>query len=599
MIASFADDDLRVALRRLAAHVPFAPRSVEEALERIARKELLAPVRRHVEGLLRQARGHRLQPPNGSACAFPTVAEGAPVPGAVFFAVAELFRPPGYLPLADAFPREAEMLRLLGDTFSVSLSIYPNPAPSSPGLLQLVGDSAGAAFAVAGEALRRGVSVPEDVAVSAAVVAGPDGNLHLRGVGGLDRKIDLLERERPGCRFYFVDREGRDFHAARVRLTPLPPGPIQALYEAILPRRDAPPRARVYERIREAERAFRDQDYPLARRLFGEILPMLDLLGYEDLQPRRWRYWSLVCLGAIALHGGDTDGAARHFEEADRLELPPGVHHEKDELELYVAGLYLDRLLPDRAEKLLRPLTDSWRQRMRIDPAGDDRRRVYLACLGGMRRLHLLRGEPERAHAVQEELVAASPEHERARSLTDLGEVLRRMGRREEAAVAFREARRWLDHVYLPTYRLQTEAFLAYYEGRLALDRGEDIDLELVSALVPRLPERSAAAWRLRQLGLLARLRRGEDEALGALVRAAREARGDFARWQWGLGLLRAMEFRPAELREEVAAHFEGLSRMAAGFAPIERAHRGLVDACRRGEDPLPFARLLLHHSPY
>lgn len=599
MIASFADDELRRALRRLSDHIPFAPRSVEKALERIAGRELLAPVGRHVEMLLRQARSHRIHPPDGSACAFPTVTEGAPVPGAVFFAVAELFRPPGYLPIGDAFSEETEMLRLLGDTFSVSLSVYPNPAPSSPGLLRLVGDSAGAAFAVAGEALRRGVSVPEDVAVSAALSAGPDGNLHLRGVGALERKIALLEQERPGCRFYFVDREARDYHAARIRLVPLRPGAIQALYEAILPRRDAPPRARVYERIREAERAFRDQDYPVARRLFGEILPMLDLLGYEDLQPRRWRYWSLVCLGAIALHAGDTDGAARCFEEAERLEIPRGVTPEKDELELYVAGLYLDQLLPDRAEKYLRPLTDSWRQRMRIDPAGDDRRRVYLGCLGGMRRLHLLRGEPERAHAVQEELVAASPEHERARSLTDLGEVLRRMGRREEAALAFRAARRWLDHVYLPTYRLQTEAFLVYYEGRLALDRGEEPDLDVVSALVPRLPERSAASWRLRQLALLARLRRGEDEALDALLRAAREARGDFSRWQWGLGLLRALAYRPEELREEVATHFEGLSRMAAGYAPIERAHRGLVDACRRGEDPLPFARLLLHHSPY
>src|SRR5690606_35459906 len=125
------------------------------------------------------------------------------------------------------------------------------------------------------------------------------------------------------------------------------------------PRRDAPPRARVYERIREAERAFRDQDYPVARRLFGEILPMLDLLGYEDLQPRRWRYWSLVCLGAIALHAGDTDGAARCFEEAERIDISHEINPEKDELEVYVPGLCLCQVHPDHDEKYLWPFTDS------------------------------------------------------------------------------------------------------------------------------------------------------------------------------------------------------------------------------------------------
>lgn len=599
MHASFADDPLRILLRRLGAHIPFAPRSVEEALERLAREDLLAPIRRRVEGFLRQARSHQLRPPDGSACAFPTVAEDAPVEGAVFYAVAELFRPPGALPIADAFPDEVEMLRLLGETFSVSLSVCPNPTTSSSPHLELVGNSAGGAFAVAGEALRRGVNVPEDVAVSAAVVAGPDGNLHLRGVAGLEKKIALLEREQPGCRFFYVAPVGRSLHATRIRLQPVPEGPITALYEAILPRRDVPPRTRVYDRVREAERAFRDQDYPLARRLFGELVPMLDALGYEENEPRRWRYWSLISLGAIALHAGETEEAARHFAEAQDLEQHRSVLQERDELQLYVAGLYLDRLCPSEASAILLPLTDQWRLRMRLDPVGDDRRRVWLACLGGMRRLHLLRGEPELAHVIQEELLLASPEHERARSLADLGECLRRMGRHEEAGRAFEEARRCLDSVYLPTYRLQTEAFLAYYEGRWALDRGDEPDLERIANLVPRLPERSAASWRLRQLGLLTRIRRGEEHALEALVRTARNARGEFARWQQGLGLLRAMEIRPEPLLVEVAAHFDGLSRMAASFGPIERAHRGLIDACRRGEDPLPFARLLLHHSPY
>src|SRR5690606_41540274 len=122
--------------------------------------------------------------------------------------------------------------------------------------------------------------------------------------------------------------------------------------------------------------------------------------------------------------------------------------------------------------------------------------------------------------------------------------------------------------------------------------RGEGAGLDVGSALVPRLPERAAASWRLRQLALRAGLRRGEDEPLDALLRAAREARGDFSRWHWGLGLLRALAYRPEEPREEVATHFEGLSRMAAGYAPIERAHRGPVHACRRGQDPLPIPRL-------
>lgn len=597
---SFADDPARLRLRRLAAHIPFAPRSVEEALEAYASEELLAPLRLRVEMLMRQTRERQVSQPEGSACLFPTVSDQAPVGGALFYAVALFFRPPGACPIGDAFPEEREMLRLLGGTFSGSLSLLPHPGASESPLLTLVGSSAGGAFAVAAEALRRGVNVPEDVAVSASLAAGPDGSLHLGPVAGLAAKIALLERERPGCRFFFVAPPGEALRSSRIRLQPIEPGPIAALYESLLPRRHVPTRTRIYDRLREAERAFRDQDYPLARRHFRELLPMLDALGYEEAEPRRWRFWSLTSLGAIALHAGDTEGAEALFVEARALGQD-GLHQENDELLLYVAGLYLDRHAASEASAHLLPLTDIWRQRMRLDPAGDDRRRVWIGCLGGMRRLHLLRGEPERAHVVQEELLSWSPEPERARSLADLGECLRRMRRVEDAALAFREARSRLEAVYLPTYRLQTEAFLTYYEGRLWLDRGRGPDLEAIGELIPRLPEHSAAAWRLRQLALLGRHLGGDEDALEALIRSARAGRTDFSRWQLGLGLLRALELRPRArgLHEAIASHFETLGAMAAGFGPIERAHRGLLESLRHREDPLPFAKSLLHHAPY
>lgn len=600
MNANFSDDPLRLLLRRLAAHLPFAPRSVEKALADLPREDFLAPLRLRIETLLRQARETQLAQPQGTACLFPTVTEGAPVGGALFYAVAQLFRPPGACPIGDAFPEETEMLRLLGGAFSGSLSLLPSPIHAETSLLTLVGGSAGGAFAVAAEALRRGVSVPEDVAVSARLAAGPDGSLHLRSVSGLAEKIALLEEEKPGCRFFFVPPPGKQLRSTRIRLQPIPAGAIEVLYEALLPRRHVPTRTRIYDRLREAERAFRDQDYPLARQHFRELLPMLDALGYEEAEPRRWRFWSLTALGAIALHAGETEEAERLFEEAKDLGQD-GLHQEKDELLLYVAGLYLDRLSPSEASAHLLPLTDLWRQRMRLDPAGDDRRRVWIGCLGGMRRLHLLRGEPERAHVIQEELLAWSPEPERARSLGDLGECLRRMRRVKDAELAFREARKHLDAVYLPTYRLQTEAFLTFYEARLSLDRGRCPDLEAIGELVPRLPAQSAAGWRLRQVALLGRLLEGDESAREALIRSARSARSDFARWQQGLGLLRALELRPADgvLREAIRGHFEELTKMAARFGPIERAHRGLLESLYHREDPLPFAQSLLHHSPY
>lgn len=600
MASSFADDPLRIRLRRLAGHIPFAPRLVEEALKSIDRTRLLAPVRLRVEKLLEQARARTLLRPEGSACLFPTVAQNAPVAGALFFAVAQLFRPPGACPIADAFPGESEMLRLLGEAYAGtgSLSLLPHPGDCSGDLLELVGNSAGGAFAVAAEALRRGVEVPDDVAVSAALGPGPDGSLHLRPVAGLEEKVAVLERERPGIRFFFVRGSGRPLSSARIHLHPLPSGPIDALFDAILPERRVSPRAQIYVRLREAELAFADQDYPQAGRIFREILPALEAVDEEE--PRRWRLWSLICLGAIALHGGDSEEAAHFFTQAQN-EAQDALLKERDELQLYVAGLYLDRLAHAEASAILVPLTDLWRQRMRLDPAGDDRRRIWLACLGGMRRLHLLAGEPERAHAFQEELLHWSPESERARSLTDLGECLRRMGRRDEASRAFAEARRSLTAVYLRTYRLQTEAFLLYYEGRLALDRGALPDLDAIAAIAPRLPERSAASWRLRQLALLGRLRAGDDEAAETLVRAARAAKTDFLRWQAGLGLLRALELRPDDrgLRSAIADHFAPLDRLAANHAPVARAHRDLLDRLARGDDPLPSARDLLRRSPY
>lgn len=594
---SLASDPLRQALRTLWGLIPLAPRGVEAALIPILRQDLLAPVRAEAEALA-VAAASPLQRPPGASCPFPVVSRGAPIAGGVFYALAGSPRPLSACPIDRAFAGEVEMRWLLGALSADSLSVLPNPLTTDTQGLELLGGSSGGAFALAAEASRRGVAVPDDVVVSATVLQGSDGALHLGPVDGLEEKVQVLERELPGCRFFFVPPAGGPALASTViELHPLAPSPLQALADSLLPPRAAPERWEIYTEVREAEAAFHDQAYPASGRRWQRVLDALDATGLRGDEPTRWRHAASTRLGAIALHAGQTELADRWFERAKQTASRVSLL-EADELRLQIAGAHLDHLDPGAAAAILLPLVGGWRERMAAESEGDDRRRVWIGCLGGLRRLHLLLGEEGNAVEVQRELLRWSPEPERARTLGDLGECLRRLGRHDEAAASLAEGWRALRGIHLPTYRLQTEAFLTVFLGRLALDRGEAVDRERLLGLHGSLPDRSAARWRLLQLHHHAGLRQGEAGAWEALVEALEASQGTFLRWQAMLGLLRGALVAPdpMPLLAAAAPKMEALAPCTDRFPRVDGLRREFVARAQAGErDALPaLARQLL-----
>ncbi len=585
---------------------PFAPRAVEAELLRIAdRPRLLVPERRAILRLLeRVVRLEAVAPDEAASCSFPVLGrEGSSIDGALLHAVAKPGSRAGGCPVELAFPGERRMLSLLDP--SSGAMVFPSPLRSTSPICELVGDSCGAAFALAVEASRRGLAVPRDVVISAAIEDGPDG-LELRPVSGCDRKRRILERERPGCRFFYLAAPGERVEpSASIELIPLEASRFEQLVAALLPQAEASMEA-LFRDVQEAEVHFDSQQYPVAQACWERILPRLpEPDGRETGEALRWRLTALARLGAIELHAGQPEAAAGLFRQAsDLAQRSPGLSRlVVDDVQLQVASANLDRFRPDEAASILTPLTADWRRRLAADDEGPERRELLLSCLGGMRRLHLLRGEADRAVEIQRELLSWSPASERARSLADLGECLRRDGRRDEAAVALAQAGHALPQIPLETYRAQTAAFVAFYQGRLALDTWEARpSLEELDSLRAALPSRSAARWRLELLARHLRLREGDPAAADELLAPPDPESSELGQWNAALGLIVGALISPPfadRLFRAAAERLEGLAAACERYPSLESMRLLFVRTIAANEDPVEVANSLLARSAY
>ncbi|HWV38383.1 MAG TPA: hypothetical protein VN033_07890 [Vulgatibacter sp.] len=598
--------ELRDWLPLLSDLAPFAPRAVEEELIRLAaHPRLLVPERRAVERLRDRVARLDPTPADPAACAFPVVTEGeAWLEGAVLHALASAEHRPGACPAEQAFPGERSLLDLLAASDGRAF-VVPSPLLSTTRLCELVGDSCGAAFALALEAARRGTSVPRDVVVSAAIGPSADG-LVLRAVAGCDRKRRVLERERPGCRFFYVPIPGDEVRGSdAITLVPLEEGAsLRTLFDRLLAPRPPPLRAEALLRqVREAEDLFAAQRYDEARPRWERIAQALPAAGLA--QSAQWNLTAITRLGAIELHAGRPEAAEAWFERAAAAAADAaGVSRlAVDQVRIYAAGALVDRMRPLEARRILEPRTRDWRRRLAADDEGADRREMLIACLGATRRLRLLLGDAEGAVEAQRELVGWAPAAETARAMADLGDALRRSGRPGQAREALARARETLDWIPLATYRLQTEAFLAYHEGRLCLDTGAaGPDPAYLRGLLGALPARSAARWRLEELGALLRLRDGDRDAAGRLIDAADRAEAGFSRWQACLGVLRGAAVSPADedaLHAAAGERFARLAACTAGYPALDAARLRFCERLTARRERREAAAELLRRSAY
>jgi len=614
MIEAGRAKKLRERLRTLEELAPFAPRGVADELSRMASdRGYVFPERRAIERLRIAIVGRHAPLREPAACAFPVLTQSESwLDGAILQAVVTADLRPGAAAAEEVFSDEGRMLELLARFSDARPLVIPSPLQASTRICELVGDSGGAAFALALEAARRGVAVPQDIAVSAALDTDASGALVLRPVSGCDQKRRILERERPGCRFFFLAQEGEEVGAsATIELVPLEPGTMQALCDRLLPRAPAGQES-LSQAVREAEGHFAGQRYPLARRGWRRLYLQLreELRGDAASLPQhrqraRWAIQALGRLGAIELHAGHPVLADLYFSAATaRMRQAPDVPTTLvDEVLVSVASVHLDRLRPAAAESVLTPLVERWRALVAEAPEALESRQMLIACLGATRRLMLLKGEASVAVEVQEEILGLASTAERPRCLADLGECLRRAGRFGQAGEALALGRASLYRIPIESYRIQTEAFLAFYEGRLALDRGSEApSLVYLDSIREALPPRSAAGWRLDQLSRLLRLRAGDRDAAGELIDQLARASGDFARWHATLGLLRGARITQSEgprLRWAAAEALEALAACTAGYPALEAARAEYVGSIHAQHDAEWAERLHLRLCAY
>lgn len=663
---------LRAEVRLAVELAFFAPHAALARLEALAsERRATVPDRRAIDGHVdRIRRARALRPSGGASCAFPLATSGIDwLYGGVAHAVVSPLHRAGASRVEDIFVTEAKMLSLLRGLSEEPAYVVPAPHLISTKVCELVGDSGGAALALSLEAARRGVSIPDDVAISAALGTAPDGALVLRPVSGFDQKRRVLERELPGCRFFFVPAADEAVEPShQIELIPLEEMPFAALCERLLPKA-APTVGSLSLALLEAQALFDGQRYDEAKVQLESVVSQiaelrestifadfsihsaceLGVLSFDEVAPPalkttgvsrgresdlfglesgtdpagkghlfrldrgssegweidRLERLALSRLGAIELHAGLPAEAARLFSQAQGLVGGDSRTNRifTDELALQIAGAHLDRFRPAEARAIATPIVDTWRQRLENDPDGLERQLILIAGLGCLRRLLLLEGEAEAAIEIQLELVGWSSHAEKARSLADLGECFRRAKIFGQARNAFLQARGYLPSIPLETYRLQTDAFLTFYEGRLALDLDEEGPAEAtLERLRGALPSRSAAAWRLVQLQRLLLLRKGNGRAAQALIGQLEEERGEFARWNAALALLRGAALAPSQasaLLTAAAAAFASLAPFVAAHQPLAEARASFVEGAAAGRDVRDASDSLLRFSAY
>ncbi len=593
-------------LGRLRALHPFAPAGVGLRCEvEIAENGRLTPgERRSFERLA--ARANARPDRYEKACAFPVLMDvGDPCSEGIEGAVLEA----RCLPASQASSLGGQSLdRALGEGHPLipllaaeladepyQLHIVPSTSQMGCKVLDVTGGSMGLAGLIALHAALRGRPVPEGLVVSAALELGP-GGLRVVPVAGARAKARVLALERPGCRFLVCPEPGQEPEVTdAIQVELLAPGPVAPLLDKLLGER--PSRAMVASRVAllglmdDAQRAYWDQRYPEAEGLYRDALRLIaskpERVSEQDAE--LWTYEAELRLASVEMHRGAGDAA---LAELDRIVARVGEVRALTQPLLVeavtsAAAAAIDSFDPELAEQLLARVEPIERALLRT-PELD----MQLLALWGTRsRLHLLRGEPEQALAVQHRVVEVSPPHEQARSLTNLGECLHRCGKDQRAREVWARAREALERVE-GHYRLHTEAFLVFYEGRAALMGGVSPEeargiAEVGERFIAQLAPMAAARWRLEGMVLLARLVAGEEGVLEALIARAVGEKGAFRRWYMGLDLLRVGVLVP-ELEEVAlgaAVTVFGEVRVER-FWEVERTMKGLV-----GLSSLPLLR--------
>ena len=597
--------------RLLRALLPFSPAGVvllanEELIEnpRLSPAEVrgFQDLVRLGESMLAAGRSPRF------ACAFPLLLEPNSVlpdqlHGLVLEVRASLGLPGdaiGGQPLPQALRYEDELtrlaVRLIGEG-GIRLHIAPHPEEHPDIRLGLRGASLGGALYVAALAALEGLVVPPDVVVSAALVEGPQG-LVLAPVECCEAKRQVLERERPGCRFICVPRDAEHVRSdGTVRVETLGRVPAEELFRGVFERRPGSSGDARWDRIQRALKAARReyfaQRYSVAEELLRGIQAELDarpddswhddapVIRFElesrlaaiDLHRGRWEQAEPVLARLRAAPPGRerlsrlmwvemvTDAVTARINASD----PPGA---RSILERELAGL---SVLAEMGS-LMSPM-DAY---------------ALMSWYGVWRRVHLLEGEPGQAVDVQLDLLGVAPEREHARALTDLGECLHRAGDQGGALAVWQQAEQALGLVST-YYGVHTRAFLEFFRARADLMAGTRLRTpgewaRRAQAVLSDLHPESAAAWRLRRVAALARWVDGEWSALEQLTAGAREQESPFVRWCCSLDVLRAGRLVPgrdSEAFHQAASLFR--EQAVADFGELELARRRFCESSERG----------------
>jgi tetratricopeptide (TPR) repeat protein len=610
--------DLDDRLEELERFAPLAPAAA--AVEAARLRSLFRTGRgltpRHaarLRALVRAARAEAGRPLH-PAVDFPVALEGAGpawLRGAVMraFAVGPgQGAPPGAEPLATRFRDGAALearLDALVPADGVRCFVGPARAVLAPAVaaLPLEGDSCLAACALSRLAAQRGV-LPAAAVVSASLSAGPGGAPVLRPVGHGEPKLAAAACERPSVPVYLCTGEPPSVSGVPTPRALLPGTALELLAERLLPAAGAA-LAAVLARLREADTHFALQRYAECRPLYAEVLRALASLPKRASPPQvaTWRTQAQLRLAAVELHAGRTTAARRLFSRA-RARAPGMPPLLRAEAVAHVAGVLVDGFAPREALAVVGPVLRAWRRRVghRRASSSTEERFALLSLLGVMRRAHLLEGRPDRALAVQEELLAWAPPAQRARSLCDLAEVLRRLGRTAEARRALARAR----HACAPLFdveRAHVEGFIAWVDGLLQLEAARPrLAPGPLEARAAALPPGLAARWRLEQLAELGRLAAGDASALDRLATACRAEPSPLRRWLRCLGLLRACRLYPEKAHVpwvQTAALLRPLLPTVRAHPELMRAARAFVTAARKGSPPDALVDPILRFSAY
>ncbi len=610
----------------LDGFLPYAPRGVAALIQQaLDENPRLQPLERsYLHELSSMARTIATKRPHrGFQCSFPLVFQRGPtVPdgldGAVLDAAAFVGPVLGCLDATSAEQalEDHELTDIVADHLSeggVSLLLSPHPADQPEVRLRLRGPSAGGALYLAATAARQGTVVPPDVVISAALMEGP-GGLWLGPVEACDLKRRVLERERPGCRFFYVPHDDEVVApSAIIQLVPLEPGLASGLYERIFLRPpgqgDQAAVGSIYAQLDTGRSLFFDQRYPEAQAHLRAVVERLDAKENDGWHPHApaWRYEAHARLAAISMHAGRWEAAEAVL---DQLHVVPKEHEQLTRLLLVevlgsVAGVRIDAFDPGGARRVLEGEQGAMEGLAALG--------VYLhredalalvSYYGAWRRLHLLAGEPERAVEVQRALCAVAPGRQRARSLSDLGECLHRVGRFGEAQAVWGNADDLLGQD--PAYRsTHTKAFLEFYRGRAALMSGAgDVSPVRISQVAGEclqgIYSSSAAAWRLEQLRLLAQLASGDEVALQRLGELAGNEGRTLVRWYRALDLLRGAQLCPVLAAQSHAVAAAVMERHSfAHYPALERARRAFCCSARRGGAGREAIEVLLSRRAY